>query len=668
MSPEVNRSEEVIADLLKSTSAETGLAFLRALVRFAAQAMKVSGVWVTEYKPEPKVLRAVAFWLNGRYVQDYEYTILGTPCEQVIDNRCLIHYPDRIIELFPDDPDLVKLNAVSYAGIPLVAADGAFLGHLSALDTKPMDLTEHLQSVFWFFASRASAELMRLRSESDLRQNERRLSQLFDSTMDGIIELDHRFQILQANQAAARLFGISAESLSHRNATSVLTRPSAEKLYAIGEGLGQCDQYSTWIPRGLQAVRSDGSCFPAEASLSRFEMEGQCRYSLILRNTREQLAAEERPLGAEEERPYKESNAAALRPVAGIVGESPVVRELTASIQQVAVTPATVLIVGETGTGKELVAHAIHKASQRAAKPFVRVNCAAIPSGLWESEFFGHEKGAFTSAAARRAGRFELAHGGTIFLDEVGEIPLELQPKLLRVLQEHEYETVGGSQTRKVDVRVIVATNRDLSAEVAAGRFREDLYYRLNVFPITVPPLRDRGDDVEVLARKFIDRFSARVGMHSPRLSADCLRRLRSYHWPGNVRELENMMERAVILARDGVLSLRSVLPASSFIAPRETRLSGSGNEVRTKRDLREMERGTLIQALEHSRWKVAGPQGAAQMLGVPPSTLASRMKALGIRRPPQTTSPRDSRNVSRELESDENSLRSDEPTAHVTI
>jgi len=602
MSIDVNRSEEVIAGLLKNTFAETGLEFLRALVRFAAQAMKVSGVWVTEYVPERQVLRAVAFWLNGRYVQDYEYVIPDTPCEQVIENRCLIHYPDRIIELFPDDPDLVKLNAVSYAGVPLVGLDGVLLGHLSALDTKPMELTDHLQSVFWFFASRASAELMRLRSESVLRRNEKRLSQLFDSTMDGIIELDHRFRILQANQAAATLFGTSGGCLSDRNLTSVLTRPSAEKLYAIGEELGQSDQYSTWIPRGLQAVHSDGSCFPAEASLSRFEMEGQCRYSLILRNTREQLEAEERPLRAEEERSYKEANVAALRPVVEIVGESPVVRELTAAIQQVAFTPATVLIVGETGTGKELVAHAIHKASQRAAKPFVRVNCAAIPAGLWESEFFGHEKGAFTGAAARRSGRFELAHGGTIFLDEVGEIPLELQPKLLRVLQEHEYETVGGTHTRKVDVRVIAATNRDLAAEVAAGRFREDLYYRLNVFPISVPPLRHRGDDVEVIARRFIDRLSARVGMHPPRLTTDCLRRLRAYHWPGNVRELENMMERAVILAHDGVLSLRSVLPPNRFKAPRGGRPSESLNEVRTKQDLREMERETLIQALEQAK------------------------------------------------------------------
>jgi transcriptional regulator with GAF, ATPase, and Fis domain len=292
------------------------------------------------------------------------------------------------------------------------------------------------------------------------------------------------------------------------------------------------------------------------------------------------------------------------------------------------------LITGETGTGKEVVARAIHKASPRASKPFIRVNCAALPAALCESELFGHEKGAFTGAAGRRAGRFELAHGGIIFLDEVGELPLELQPKLLRFLQEREYEPVGSSQTRKADVRVIAATNRDLAAEVAAGRFREDLYYRLHVFPIVVPRLRARSNDVELLAKLFIDRCCARMGKPRPELTADCFRRLRSYHWPGNVRELENVIERAVIIARDGVLSLRSVLPLESFESIRNGETSPAGHNPRTKRDLRELEREILVRALEQTGWKVAGAHGAARALGVPPSTLASRMKALQIERP----------------------------------
>jgi len=303
-------------------------------------------------------------------------------------------------------------------------------------------------------------------------------------------------------------------------------------------------------------------------------------------------------------------------------------------VQQVAATPATVLIIGETGTGKELVARAIHLASDRHAKPFIRVNCAAIPAALSESEFFGHERGAFTGAAARRTGRFELAHRGTIFLDEVAELPLELQAKLLRVLQEGEYEPVGSSETRKVDVRVIAATNRDLSAEVESGRFREDLYYRLHVFPIAVPPLRDRGGDVELLAQRFLEQNCARMGRPSIEMTADCLRRLRSYHWPGNVRELENVIERAVIIARDARLNLRDVLPLHKVQQIRESKNSDFVSAVRTKSELREIEHETLVRALAESKWKVAGSQGAARKLGIPPSTLTSRMKALQICRP----------------------------------
>src|SRR5438067_913047 len=245
--------------------------------------------------------------------------------------------------------------------------------------------------------------------------------------------------------------------------------------------------------------------------------------------------------------------------------------------------------MGETGTGKELVARAIHKASDRASKPFIRVNCPAIPATLAESEFFGHEKGAFTGAGSRRAGRFEIAQSGTIFLDEIGELPLELQPKLLRVLQEGEYEPVGSSQTRKVDVRVIAATNRNLSAEVAAGRFREDLFYRLHVFPIVVPPLRDRGPDVERLAEFFIDQYCTRIAKLRPELTADCLRRLRSYHWPGNVRELENVMERAVIIAREGKLSLADILPMNSFRPMQDSGTGATRSPLCTKSELREV-------------------------------------------------------------------------------
>jgi PAS domain S-box-containing protein len=629
-----SKPEELIRYLLEGTSTETGQGFFRALVRSAAMAMDVAGVWITEYLPERKVLRSLAFWMNGGYIEDYEYKLTGTPCEVVIEQACLVHYPDRIIELFPDDADLTTLNAVSYAGVPLLRPDGTVLGHLSALDTKPMPLMPDLESVFRIFAARAAAELNRLRAESAIRESEGRFSRLFESAMDAIFELDDQFRILRANDSAASVFAFSANSLIDRKLPSLLTANSAQKLASVVQDLKTSGRHFAWVPRGFDAVRSDGSQFPAEASVSRFELAGQSRYSVILRNVEHQLAAESRLHELEEKTAYLQSEIEERQNRGEIVGNSPAIRAIVMAVHQVAPTSATVLIEGETGTGKELVARAIHQQSKRAGKPFIRVNCAAIPAALCESEFFGHEKGAFTGAANRRTGRFELAQNGIIFLDEVGDLPLDLQPKLLRVLQEGEYEPVGSSQTRKVDVRVIAATNRSLSAEVAAGRFREDLYYRLHVFPITVPPLRDREADVELLARVFIDRYCSSMGKPALEMTPDCLRRLRSYHWPGNVRELENVIERAVILARDGHLALRDVLPLENMQPVGQCANSGNAAAVRTKAELRELERKTLLHALEQANWKVAGTHGAARALGIPSSTFASRMKALRIQRP----------------------------------
>jgi formate hydrogenlyase transcriptional activator len=627
--------EELIRYLLEGTSSKTGEEFFRALVRSAAMAMDVAGVWVTEYIPDRKVLRSLAFWMHNNYIEEYEYQIAGTPCEMVIETVRLIHFPEGVIDLFPDDADLPRLNAVSYAGVPLLKPDGCVLGHLSALDTKPLYLTPEVESVFRIFAARAAAEFNRLRAESAVRDSEERFSGLFESAMDAIFELDDRFQIQRANHSAASIFAFPTESLSNRKLSTLLSASSAEKLTTVVQELESSGEHFAWVPGGFEALRSDGSHFPAEASVSRFDLPGRSRYSVILRNVEHQLAAESRLHALEAEAAYLQSEIADHQYGGEIVGNSPAIGAVLTAVHQVAPTLATVLIEGETGTGKELVARAIHQQSQRASRSFIRVNCAAIPATLCESEFFGHEKGAFTGAANRRTGRFELAHNGVIFLDEVSELPLELQPKLLRILQEGEYEPVGSSQTRKVDVRVIAATNRNLSAEVAAGRFREDLFYRLHVFPIAVPPLRERGADVELLAKLFIDRYCARIARPSPELTSDCLRRLRSYHWPGNVRELENVIERAIILSRDGHLALREVLPLESFPPLKQSANPGRLQPpAQTKAEIRQFERETLVRALEQSQWKVAGANGAARSLGIPPSTLSSRMKALNIQRP----------------------------------
>jgi DNA-binding NtrC family response regulator len=312
-----------------------------------------------------------------------------------------------------------------------------------------------------------------------------------------------------------------------------------------------------------------------------------------------------------------------------IVGESPGLRQVLSLARAVAPTKATVLIVGESGTGKELVAREIHRESERARGPLVKVNCAAIPHELFESEFFGHVKGAFTGAHRNRAGRFELASGGTLFLDEVGEIPLDMQAKLLRVLQENEFERVGDDRTLRVDVRLIAASNRDLEAEVAKGHFRRDLFYRLSVFPIFVPPLRERPEDVLPLARFFLERACAELRRPSLTLEPEHERLLSSHSFPGNIRELEHVISRAVILSRGQRLALEDALSAAPPVLSRSHR-----GPILTDAALRDLERNNLIAALERSGWRVSGTTGAAELLGLHPSTLRDRMKALGIQRP----------------------------------
>ena len=315
-----------------------------------------------------------------------------------------------------------------------------------------------------------------------------------------------------------------------------------------------------------------------------------------------------------------------------MVGESPAMANVRAAIETVAPTDANVVISGETGTGKEVVTRAIHALSSRRDKPLIKVNCASIPRELFESEFFGHVKGAFTGAIKDRVGRFQLADEGTLFLDEIGEIPLEMQGKLLRVLQEGEFERVGEAKTRRADVRIIAATNRTLKEEVEGGRFRQDLYYRLNVFPIDVPPLRHRGEDTRLLATHYLERAVRKLSEGPRSLTAAEASQLLSYDWPGNVRELQSVIERAVITNRGGPLSFD--LPSSKGSGPPASR-SAAGAEVSvvSDADMRRRDHDNLLSALEQTNWRVYGPAGAAALLGVKATTLASRIKKLDLSR-----------------------------------
>jgi len=465
---------------------------------------------------------------------------------------------------------------------------------------------------------------------------------------EGIYGVNAEGQTTFVNPAAERMLGYSADELVGENMHSLLHHTHADGSHYPAS---ECPIYAACRDGAARRVenevfwRKSGSAFPVEYTSTPIRESGRPVGAVVvfrdvsdrketeqklylalqeLERLKEKLELENAYLQEEirEEYNYQE-----------IVGRSAALRKTIQNIELVAPTDAAVLIVGESGTGKELIARAIHQSSDRRDRPLIRVNCAAVPRELFESEFFGHVKGAFTGAVRDRAGRFELADGGTLFLDEVGEIPLELQSKLLRVLQESQFERVGSDRTLSVDVRIIAATNRELAAEAGAGRFREDLYFRLNVFPITSVPLRQRPEDIPLLASHFLASACRRFAREGLRLTQADIQRLQAYDWPGNVRELENLLERAVIISRDNQLRLElpdvETLPTVS-VAPQTER----PRELMTEDQKRQRDREMILQALAASGGKVFGPDGAAALLGVKPTTLASRIKRWGIKKP----------------------------------
>src|SRR5262245_15051410 len=422
-----------LRSIVEGTAIHTGDRFFQTLVESLARVLKTHGAWVTEYLPEARRLRALAFWLGGEWLQDFEHPIDGTPCAEVVEGRRLVHIADNVLALYPDDDPGREAGAVSYLGVPLLDTDETVLGHLAVLDRRPMPAEPRAEALIRIFAARATAELQRLRAESAVREREEKLTRLVDSAMDAIVELDDGLRVTRVNPAAAKLFGGAAAGTDFRR---FLAPESAARLGALVAELGARaeGERSLWIPGALGARHAGGTEFQAEATLSRFDVHRRVFYTLILRNVNERLEAERRIRSLTVETEYLREELAALGGFDDIVGTSEALRGVLQAVKQVAATDATVLVLGETGTGKELIARAIHAAGGRRERPLVKVNCAAIPAALVESEFFGHERGAFTGATQRRAGRFALAHGGTIFLDEVAELPADLQAKLLRVL------------------------------------------------------------------------------------------------------------------------------------------------------------------------------------------------------------------------------------------
>lgn len=485
---------------------------------------------------------------------------------------------------------------------------------------------------------------------SDRERLERRYLDLYESTPAMLHTIDPDGRITAVSNHWLRKLGYQRKEVIGRSILEFLSEESRRPLMdeRLRDHISRGDALN--VPR--QMVRKDGELVDVVMN-ARAELNAQgevIRLLVASKDVTERNRAEARLRDAygeiarlkeelERERDYLREEVNVSMNFGRIVGESPALAAMMARIEAVASTPASVLIIGETGSGKELVAHAIHARSQRADGPLVKVNCAAIPDELFESEFFGHVRGAFTGAHRDRVGRFELADGGTIFLDEVGEIPLPLQGKLLRVLQEREFERVGDDRTRKVDVRVIAATNKDLEKAVEAGEFREDLYYRLGVFPVQVPPLRKRGDDVVQLAQHFLGQVCRQFGRPLARLSAAQIEDLRRYDWPGNVRELKNVIERAVILSKGNALRLDLSLPAAgtasvAVAAPVVPALPEAGEGFLTEAGMRDLQRRNLLAVLEKADWRVSGKGGAAELLGIRPTTLNDRMRSFGISRP----------------------------------
>jgi len=483
---------------------------------------------------------------------------------------------------------------------------------------------------------------------SDRERFERRYLDLYESTPAMLHTVDAEGRITAVSNHWLAKLGYQRNEIIGRSILDFITDESRQPLMAgrLQDQIRQGDVQN--VPRQMLARNGEVLDVLLSARAERDEEGRVLRLLVAAKDVTERNRAEARLREAygeiarlkeelERERDYLREEVNVSMNFGRIVGESPALTAMLARIEAVAATPASVLIVGETGSGKELVAHAIHARSRRAEGPLVKVNCAAIPDELFESEFFGHVRGAFTGAHRDRIGRFELADGGTIFLDEVGEIPLALQGKLLRVLQEKEFERVGDDRTRTVDVRVIAATNKDLERAVEAGEFREDLYYRLSVFPVHVPPLRKRGDDVVQLATHFLEQVCRQFGRPCPKLTQGQVEALRRYDWPGNVRELKNVIERAVILSRGDVLrldlSLSEASPATGAAVPEpagETRTTGFVTEAQ----MRDQQRRNLVNALEAAGWRISGKGGAAELLGVRPTTLADRMRSLGVERP----------------------------------
>ncbi|HSF68445.1 MAG TPA: sigma 54-interacting transcriptional regulator [Nitrospiraceae bacterium] len=614
----LKEQETMLRAITESTVPVVGEEFFQALVKNVAIALGVDYAYISEMSEDRSKFRSKAGWGKGEPLPPFDVPAKG-PCETVLTRHC-VHHPDQLRALYPHVQLIQESGVDSYCGVPVVDLSGRVLGHLAIMDSKPMPDEARVTSILSLFAARAAGEFERLRMEAQLKEDEERLRDLFDEAPIAYVNegLDSKF--IRANKTAMKSLGITPDQVEGTYGASFIPdtpdaqRRLKEAFASIGKGIDTSGVV-------LELRRRDNGKPLWIKWWSRPDPSGTYTRTMFVDIT-EQVLMEQEKARLEAQNVYLQEEIKGSHNFEELIGSSTSLKKVLKNVERVAPTDSTILITGDTGTGKELIARAIHNLSQRKGRPLVKVNCAAIPAGLIESELFGHEKGAFTGALAKKMGRFELADKGTIFLDEIGELPLDLQSKLLRVLQEGEFERVGGTQTFKVNVRVIAATNRDLEQQSKQGHYRPDLYYRLNVFPIHLPALREREGDIPLLVQYFVRKFAANLGKKIDRIPERMMAALQRYQWPGNIRELEHVVERAVILSEGTELE-----PIEWLSQP-----GGKAGPGKTL-TLEEMERQHIVDVLEHTNWRVSGEKGAAKILGLNPTTLEARMKKLGITR-----------------------------------
>ncbi len=627
------REEDILKTISENTSGVTGSDYFRELAKCITSTLNVRySMVVLCSENDTTKLRMLSYVDRKEVLDNIDYDTQGTPCEIVMQGKEFF-CADKLEESFPKEKGIQ-----SWVAVPIYSpTTGKVIGNIAAFDNVPMVNDQNQVVILRIFAARTGAEIERIRAEekvvetlkllnSDLQiklqESEKRFRDLFEEAPIAYVHegLDSKF--IKANRAALRILGVRPEDVPHTYGKLMApdTPDAQRRMKEAFESIGRGTDTSGVV---LELRRQDNGKPVWIQWWSNPDLGGQSTRTMFIDIT-EKVLLEQEQARLKAENKYLQEEIKLNYNFEEIVSKSTLFQKVLQQIEKVASTDATVLILGESGTGKELLARAVHNISNRSKRPLVKVNCATLPSNLIESELFGHEKGAFTGAMDRKIGRFELADGGTIFLDELGELPIELQAKLLRVLQEGEFERLGNSKTLKVNVRVIAATNRNLQMAIEKKEFREDLFYRLNVFPITCPPLRDRKEDIPLLVKHFLQKFEGKMGKKITHVPTEVMDALSAYSWPGNIRELENLIERAMILSPGNELAYGDWLPTVKQMV---------NNLHGPLQKLEEVEKNHITEVLKQLNWKVSGEKGAAKFLGLNPTTLEARMKKLGIKR-----------------------------------